>query len=114
MPINLWHKYHKSDHYTLRGYGERSIGPSDGGKREVLFSTEYTVPISTDQIIGLLFFDAGNCYNKFETFNFWDLKKGSGLGTRIRTPFGLIGFDYAYNFEEKTWEPHFQFGTTFW
>ncbi len=97
----------------LRGYGERSIGPVDGGKREVLFSTEYTVPISSDQIVGLLFLDAGNCYNKFESFNFWDLKKGSGLGTRIRTPFGLIGFDYAYNFEEKTWEPHFQFGTNF-
>lgn len=97
----------------LRGYGERSIGPVDGGKREVLFSTEYTVPISSDQIIGLLFLDAGNCFNKFESFNFWNLKKGAGLGTRIQSPFGLIGFDYAYNFEEKTWEPHFQFGTNF-
>lgn len=97
----------------LRGYGDRSIGPSDGGKREVLFSTEYTVPISTDQIVGLIFFDSGNSFNKFENFNFWDFKKGAGFGARIRTPFGLIGFDYAYNFEEKTWEPHFQFGTTF-
>lgn len=97
----------------LRGYGDRSIGPADGGKREVLFSTEYTAPISTDQIVGLIFFDSGNSFNKFENFNFWDFKKGAGFGARIRTPFGLIGFDYAYNFEEKTWEPHFQFGTTF-
>ncbi len=97
----------------IRGYGDRSIGPADGGKREILFSTEYTVPISTDQIVGLVFFDAGNSFNKFENFSFLDLKKGSGLGARIRTPFGLIGFDYAYNFEEKTWEPHFQFGTNF-
>jgi len=97
----------------LRGYGDRSIGPADGGKREILFSTEYTVPISTDQIIGLAFFDAGNSFNKFENFNFLDFKKGSGLGVRIRSPFGLIGFDYAYNFEEKIWEPHFQFGTNF-
>jgi outer membrane protein insertion porin family len=97
----------------LRGYGDRSIGPTNGGKREVLFSTEYTVPISSDQIVGLVFFDAGNSYNKFEEFSFNDLKKGSGFGARIRSPFGLIGFDYAYNFEEKKWEPHFQFGTTF-
>lgn len=97
----------------LRGYGDRTIGPANGGLREVLFSTEYTVPISSDQVVGLIFFDAGNSFDKFEEFSFWDLKKGSGLGARIRSPFGLIGFDYAYNFEEKEWEPHFQFGTNF-
>ncbi|MDD2650177.1 MAG: outer membrane protein assembly factor BamA [Candidatus Cloacimonetes bacterium] len=97
----------------LRGYGDRSIGPADGGKREIIFSTEYTTPISSDQIVGLVFFDAGNCFNKFEEFSFLDFKKGSGLGIRIITPLGLIGFDYAYNFEYKNWEPHFQFGTNF-
>ncbi|MCK9329198.1 MAG: outer membrane protein assembly factor BamA [Candidatus Cloacimonetes bacterium] len=97
----------------LRGYADRSIGPIDGGAREILFSTELGIPISSDQVIGLLFLDAGNCYNKLEDFNFNDFKKGAGLGVRIRTPFGLIGFDYAHNFEKKKWEPHFQFGTTF-
>lgn len=97
----------------IRGYADRSIGPTDGGAREVLFSTELGIPISSDQLVGLLFLDSGNCYNKFEDFNFRDFKKGAGLGIRIRTPFGLIGFDYAHNFEKKKWEPHFQFGTTF-
>lgn len=97
----------------IRGYADRSIGPDEGGTRELIFSSEYTCPISSDQVIGLLFFDAGDCYNNFEEFNLWKLKKGAGLGIRIRTPFGLIGFDYARNFEDKKWEPHFQFGTTF-
>jgi len=97
----------------LRGYSDRSIGPVDGGAREILFSTELGIPISSDQVVGLLFLDSGNCFNKLEDFNFNDFKKGAGMGIRIRTPFGLIGFDYAHNFEFKKWEPHFQFGTTF-
>ncbi len=97
----------------IRGYADRSIGPINGGRREIIFSSEYSAPIGSDQLVGLIFFDAGNSYNNLENFNFWEMKKGAGVGIRVRSPFGLIGFDYAHNFEDKTWEPHFQFGTTF-
>ncbi|MDD3050681.1 MAG: outer membrane protein assembly factor BamA [Candidatus Cloacimonetes bacterium] len=102
----------------IRGYADRSIGPGDsptsiGGTRSIIFSTEYAMPLVGDQIIALLFFDAGNCYNKLEYFNFWKMKKGGGTGLRIRSPLGIIGFDYAYNFDRDRWEPHFQFGTSF-
>ncbi|HPS39513.1 MAG TPA: BamA/TamA family outer membrane protein, partial [Candidatus Cloacimonadota bacterium] len=97
----------------IRGYADRSIAPTGGGTRAIIFSTELGYPIGGDQIIGVLFFDAGNCYNTLREFNFLDLKKGVGAGVRIRSPFGLIGFDYAYNPEDRTWEPHLQFGTTF-
>ena len=104
---------------AIRGYADSSIGPADsygnnlGGLRSVIFSTEYAAPLAGDQIVGLLFFDAGDTFNKFEEFNFWQLKSGAGAGVRIQSPFGLIGFDYAYNFLHNIWEPHFQFGTTF-
>ena len=97
----------------VRGYGDRSIGPNDGGTREILYSSELAYPIGGDQLILLGFLDAGNSYNSLNDFNFLDFKKGAGLGIRIRTPMGLIGFDYAWNFEDRTWQPHFQFGTTF-
>ncbi len=97
----------------IRGYADRSIGPDGGGTREILFSTELGIPIGSDQIVGVLFFDAGNSYNKLREFNFLDFKKGVGAGVRIRSPFGLIGFDYAFNVEDHLWEPHLQFGTTF-
>ena len=98
----------------IRGYSDRSI-PNDreGGARMVLFSTELGVPITSDQIVGLLFLDSGNSYNRFSDFNFRDFRTGAGIGIRLRTPFGLLGFDYAHNFEQKRWEPHFQFGTLF-
>jgi len=97
----------------IRGYGDRSIGPNEGGTREIIYSTELAYPIGGDQLSLLTFLDAGNSYNSLNDFNFLDFKKGAGLGIRIRTPMGLIGFDYAWNFEERTWQPHFQFGTTF-
>ena len=103
----------------IRGYADRSVGPTDvygnndGGEREMLFSTEYVIPIVPDQVAVLTFLDAGDCFNSFDKFNLWDFKKGVGLGVRIFSPFGLIGFDYAYNLADGTWEPHFQFGTTF-
>jgi outer membrane protein insertion porin family len=97
----------------IRGYGDREIGPDDGGTREILFSTELAYPIGGDQLILLSFLDAGNSYNSLNEFNFLEMKKGAGLGLRIRTPMGLIGFDYAWNFAKEEWQPHFQFGTTF-
>jgi len=97
----------------IRGYPDRSIGPAGGGTRAIIFSTELGYPIAGDQIIGVGFFDAGDSYNKLRDFNFLKLKKGVGAGIRIRSPFGLIGFDYAYNIDEGGWEPHLQFGTTF-
>lgn len=99
----------------LRGYVDRSISGrmGEGGLRAIIHSTEFTVPIAGDQIIGLLFFDAGNCFDRLEDFNFYDFKKGTGLGIRIHSPLGLIGFDFGYNLDSRKWEPHFQFGATF-
>lgn len=97
----------------IRGYADRSIGPAGGGTRAIIFSSELGYPIAGDQIIGVAFFDAGESYNHLRDFNFLNFKKGIGAGIRIRSPFGLIGFDYAYGVEDRSWEPHLQFGTTF-
>ncbi|PID28455.1 MAG: outer membrane protein assembly factor BamA [Candidatus Cloacimonadota bacterium] len=98
----------------IRGYRDRSIAPeSGGGKREIIFSSELAFPIGSDQFSGLIFFDSGNSYNHLSEFNFWEMKKGTGVGIRIQSPLGLIGFDYALNLEKNSWEPHIQLGTTF-
>jgi len=97
----------------IRGFPDRSVGPAGGGTRAIIFSTELGYPIAGDQIIAVGFLDAGNSFNKMRDFNFLELKKGIGAGIRIRSPFGLIGFDYAHNLNDGGWEPHLQFGTTF-
>ncbi len=97
----------------IRGYPDRSVGPIGGGRRALIFSTELGYPLGSDQIIAVTFFDAGDSVNKLRDFNLLKFNKGVGAGLRIRSPFGLIGFDYAYNVQDRTWEPHLQFGTTF-
>ena len=98
----------------LRGYENLSLPKeNEGGNRSIIFSNEVALPLGSDQIIGLLFFDAGDSYDHFEEFNFERLKTGTGLGMRFRTPMGLIGIDFGYNLSDESWMPHFQIGTTF-
>jgi len=102
----------------IRGYPDNSIVPEDkdGGKAEFITSSEITFPISGDQIIGVMFLDAGNSYNYLSEINIQKLKKGIGMGLRIMSPMGLLGFDYAYGLDRKEknkWQFHFQFGSTF-
>lgn len=102
----------------IRGYSDNSVVPedADGGKAEFITSSEVTFPIVGDQIVGVLFFDAGNSYNYLSEFNAQKLKKGAGAGLRIMSPMGLLGFDYAYGMDRKSdnkWQFHFQFGSTF-
>jgi len=102
----------------IRGYPDNSVVPEDqdGGKAEFITSTEVTFPISGDQIIGVMFLDAGNSYNYLSEINVQKLKKGIGMGVRIMSPMGLLGFDYAYGMDRNVnnkWQFHFQFGSTF-
>lgn len=102
----------------IRGYPDRSIEPEDAEGANAEFITSYSInfPLSGDQIVGLAFLDAGNSYRDFSAINPHYLKRGAGVGVRVQTPMGLIGFDYAYGFDRDVnnkWEFHFQFGSTF-
>jgi len=104
----------------VRGYGDRTLGPRDGGyniggRAEAIFSLEYKLRLSR-QLSVILFGDAGNTWNSIDQFSFSDLKRGAGAGVRLEIPMlGLIGFDFGYGFDKDRpgWEPHFQLGRTF-
>ncbi|OQX55996.1 MAG: outer membrane protein assembly factor BamA [Candidatus Cloacimonas sp. 4484_209] len=107
--------------WGIRGYPDRSIGPREGyniigGRSAFVFTTEYKYLI-TKGVNWLVFFDAGNAWDSFESTNLADLKKGVGTGIRIEVPMmGVLGFDIGYGFDKKSsggWNPHFQLGTSF-
>ncbi len=90
------------------------------GKYMLVTNWELQLPVVSQQIYALLFFDAGNSWlNRKDIKPFTGLYRGVGFGFRIAVPgIGTIGFDFAYPLddfrdEEKKWHPHFQFGTTF-
>ena len=110
----------------VRGYPDASLGPriggsNIGGRSMMVLNMEYRFPISEEAFHGLLFFDAGNAWDKITDLNPRELRRSAGFGFRVMVPMmGLIGFDFGYGFDRKKvdgtpagWSTHFQFGPRF-
>lgn len=110
----------------LRGYDDPLTGVVNqtGGKVMFKYTTEIRFPISPNPtIFGLAFAEAGNTWENLEKTDLFNLRRSIGVGMRIFMPMlGIIGFDYAYGFDnidantgEKFggWKPHFVFGRSF-
>lgn len=114
----------------LRGYEDRSIGPTSNGfpvgRTNFKMSAEIRYPLTLNPIpvYFLTFAEAGNVWGGIDEFNPFELKRSVGLGMRVMMPpIGLIGFDYGFGFDADTrsdsplidagssgWKFHFQFG----
>jgi outer membrane protein insertion porin family len=90
------------------------------GKYMLVSNVELQIPIISNQIYSMLFFDMGNSWlSPREIKGIGCLYKSVGVGFRVVVPgIGTIGFDFGYPLVKKTgqdkkWKPHFQMGTTF-
>jgi outer membrane protein insertion porin family len=110
----------------LRGYENSSstggtnadITPLYGATIYNRFAMELRYPISmtqTAKIFALAFAEGGNAWNNYQSYNPFQLKRSVGVGVRVfMGAFGLIGFDFAYGFDNPTtygnpsgWKTHF-------
>lgn len=108
--------------WGLRGYDDEAIIPNltqeyFGGKFAILNNLELRLNFG-DKGYGMVFLDAGNCFEDLKEANMLDLFYGVGVGFRVEIPMlGIMGVDFGYNLNEfdgeKRWKPHFQIGTTF-
>ncbi|MCG8604390.1 outer membrane protein assembly factor BamA [bacterium] len=110
----------------LRGYDDPLSGrvSTTGGKVMFKYGMELRFPIAPNPtIFGLMFAEAGNTWASLERTDLFDLRRSVGIGARIFMPMlGIIGFDYAYGFDNidratgrrfGDWKPHFVFGRSF-
>ncbi len=104
----------------VRGYPDRSLGPREAGFRiggKAIFINILELKLRLTQGFGILaFFDMGEAFPSIKDVNFFNLKRGAGLGVRLEVPMmGIIGFDFAYGFDKDRpgFEPHFQIGRSF-
>jgi outer membrane protein insertion porin family len=104
----------------VRGYPDRSISTSYGGRAMAVSNLELRYGINSS-IYTMLFLDAGNSWLSVKDARA-KAYKGLGAGVRMEIPMiGILGFDWAYGFDRKQlpyqlndhWEFHFQIGTTF-
>jgi outer membrane protein insertion porin family len=80
----------------------------------------YSPTINPIPIILLAFVEAGNVWEDFRSADILGLRRSAGVGVRMMvTPLGMIGFDYAFGFDDVRfprdgqpdgWQFHFQFG----
>ncbi len=110
----------------LRGYDDPLSGVVNrtGGQVMFKYTTEIRFPIAPNPtIFGLAFAEAGNTWESLSKTDLYDLRRSMGVGIRIFMPMlGIIGFDYAYGFDNidldtgrkfGEWKPHFVFGRSF-
>ena len=94
---------------TIRGYGERMVGPPDtggsplGGNSMFIFNAELTFPV-IEVIKGAVFYDTGNIWRDSYYMKFDDLVSGVGVGVRVKTPIGPVKLDYGYGLNYRDWE----------
>ena len=88
----------------LRGYGNNSLTPSQGGNVYSKYTVELRYPISlnpTATLYALTFAEAGNAWFMAENFDPFIIKRSAGLGVRIFMPMiGMLGVDWGYGFDE--------------
>jgi outer membrane protein insertion porin family len=114
----------------LRGYEDRSIGPRtalgdiEGGRSLAKYTSElrFSLSVNPIPIYLLTFAEAGNVWRSWKETDPFNLARSVGFGARILiNPIGMVGFDYAYGFDDvypkdgkpDGWHFHFQFGRGF-
>lgn len=122
-----------NDNIDLRGFpgGQGgSITPYEngqpvGGRIYNKYSTELRYPLVSTaqlQLIPYVFAEAGNVYRSFNSYDPFNVKRATGIGTRIFLPIlGLVDLSYGYRFDgipgssiaPRKWEFLFNIGAPF-
>ncbi len=119
IPID--ERFYNGGGTTVRSYPERELGPKFdgdeiGGEFFTVLNLEYTFPI-WGEIMGAVFFDAGNLLPEAEDAGFSDMRYAIGFGLRYALPIGPLRIDYGINPDPRGDDPfgafHFSFGFAF-
>ena len=123
-------RYYAGGMDSIRGFQYRSITPEEdgfqiGGKKLVLGTAEYTLPLYEEIVRGAVFFDAGSAFDAGKTdprtrvTNDQGLRASVGVGLSVRTPFSPVPIRVYLSRPVKKFENDrekifdFSFGTQF-
>jgi outer membrane protein insertion porin family len=135
----LFDRYFPGGINSIRGFGERSLGPREdvivsvtdpdapggqrlktyhrpiGGSEELILNNELTFPIVQQlNLKGVVFNDIGNAFTQKQGIDPADFRYSVGAGIRWRSPFGPIRIEMGRALNAKSDEHtstiHFSFG----
>jgi len=107
--IPVYQKFTLGGINTVRGFEYGDISPIDpeygdkiGGEKMMCYNLEYRFPVLKKQgLVGLVFFDAGNVFEKDESWGFSGIRKSAGLGIRWYSPMGPLRLEYGKNLDPR-------------
>ncbi|NWG13266.1 MAG: translocation/assembly module TamB domain-containing protein, partial [Acidobacteria bacterium] len=94
---------------TIRGFGQNEVGPRDffgdpaGGNALLIVNGELRFPL-LGIFDGVGFLDLGNVFPRVGDFDPTNVRKSSGFGLRLRTPYFLLRADYGFKLDRKPGE----------
>ncbi|MGQ9495275.1 MAG: translocation/assembly module TamB domain-containing protein [Thermoanaerobaculaceae bacterium] len=109
--------------YSVRGYEKDSLGPMEdlgfvtrplGGEAMLVLNQELRLALPWD-LVGTLFLDAGQVWEKPGQVELRDLALATGVGLRAQTPLGTFRLDLAFPWERqaKGFKLYLGFGSPF-
>ena len=94
---------------TVRGFRQDGVGPqlgdlAVGGDALLILNNEIRFPLFSI-FDGVGFVDLGNVYPSVGDFDPTNLRKSTGVGLRVRTPYFLLRLDWGVNVSPRMGEP---------
>jgi len=110
--LPVYQKFRLGGINSVRGFDYASISPVDpatgdriGGEKMMVYNLEYRFPLVAEQgIVGLVFFDAGNVFEKDESWTFSGIRRTAGAGIRWYSPIGPLRLEYGKNLDRREGE----------
>lgn len=95
--IPIYEKFFAGGTDTIRGYNERTVGPTAGGDALFVSNTELKHAI-VGPLKGVIFFDAGDAWTSVWSLDESHMQFGAGLGIRLTIPGTImaIRLDYGW------------------
>ncbi|MDF1613607.1 outer membrane protein assembly factor BamA [Desulfurivibrio dismutans] len=109
--LPIYEKFFLGGLRTMRGFETATISPRDpdpdnddriGGEMMWYMNSEWIFPIVRDiNLKGLIFYDVGNVYTKYQGWDVHDLKSSVGFGFRWLSPLGPLRLEWGYNLDPE-------------
>jgi len=107
------YRFYAGGDNSVRGYGYEELSPVDangnkvGGRHLLTATVEFQRDLPKN-LVGAVFMDAGNAFNKFGD----PLEYSVGIGLRYRLPFLSVGLDVAQSISESDRGPRLHINFT--
>lgn len=109
-----YERFYIGGNYSIRGFRELSLSPTDGDNGYWMASEEIRWPLigtgeGPPRLTGLIFFDIGQGWRQGQSITADDIESAVGYGFRLRLPWiGTLGIDAGIPFTDGTTDDNFR------